>query len=259
MNTNTNSFINSDSQNNFRVQPNLVYAFIILIVYMLVFSSIWVINDVDYKTIGKSIESTKLHYATPTIVSSLIVAVLLTVFGWWRIVLFDHEKAGPKWLWIGAVAMFILACLNFTSINLNSINSELLIYSILGGIGVGFGEEVITRGSLVVGLRSRNLTENKVLLFSSLVFAAIHLPNALFGSPLYAVLIQLVFAFIIGSLLYIIRRISGTLIIPMLLHGFWDSSLFLPGAVGGNASNYLFIIYPIAIICLIAYLRHNKK
>lgn len=258
MNSNNNSFINPYVQSKFRVQPSLLYALVILLVYMVTFSTIWIINDVDYKTIGKTIESTKLHYAMPTIISSIAVACLLTIFGWWRIVLFDKEKSGPRWIWVGVLIMFVLSFLNFSAINLNNISSELLLYSILGGIGVGFGEEIITRGSLVVGLRSRNFSENKVLLLSSLIFAAIHLPNMLFGSPILSTLIQLILAFIMGSLLYITRRLSGSLLLPMFLHGFWDSSLFLPGAVGAKASMYLFLIYPVAIICIIGFVRHNK-
>lgn len=259
MNTNKFSIVDSGSQSNYRVKPSMMAAIIILVVYMAVFSTIWIINNVDYKTIGKTIESTKLHYAMPTIVSSFIVACLLTIFGWWRIVLFDKEKNGPKWIWLGVFIMLVLAILNFSDINFSNISSDLLLYSILGGIGVGFGEEIITRGSLLVGLNSKNYSENKVLIFSSLIFAAIHLPNMLFGSPVVATLIQLVLAFIIGSLLYITRRLSGSIFLPIFLHGFWDSSLFLPGAVGAKPSMYIFLIYPISIICIIGYLRYNKS
>lgn len=258
MSTN-NFFLDSNLQSKTRVQPSMIYASVILLVYMTVFSIIWIINDVDYKTIGKTIESTKLHYAMPTIVSSFVVACLLTIFGWWRIVLFDKQKSGPKWIWIGVFVMLLISIFNFSAINFNNVSSEFLLYSILGGIGVGFGEEVITRGSMVVGLRSRNFSEKKVLLLSSLVFAAIHLPNMLFGSPVLSTLIQLLLAFIMGSLLYITRRLSGTLLLPMFLHGLWDSSIFLPGAFGAKTSMYIFLIYPISILCIIGYLRHNKS
>ncbi len=244
--------------NNLRIQPSLFLAFAILIIYMFIFSSIWVINDVDYKTIGKTIESTKLHYAMPTIISSIVVAILLSVFGWWRVVLFDEFKSAPKWMWIGVIAMIIISIINFSTVNINGLSTELILYSILGGIGVGFGEEVITRGSMLVGLRSRNLSENKIWLYSSLIFASIHIPNVFFGSPLYAMLTQLVFAFIMGSFLYIARRLSGTLLLPMFLHGFWDSSVFLPGAVGAKPSAYSVLIYPIAVVCIIVFYRNNK-
>ena len=32
--------------------------------------------------------------------------------------------------------------------------------------------------------------------------------------------------FIVGSLLWATRRMSRTLLLPMFLHGFWDSSIF---------------------------------
>jgi membrane protease YdiL (CAAX protease family) len=58
--------------------------------------------------------------------------------------------------------------------------------SVLGGIGVGFGEEMITRGAVLTALRSE-ITEGKVWLHSTLAFSALHLPNALFSINQYDV------------------------------------------------------------------------
>jgi uncharacterized protein len=131
-----------------------------------------------------------------------------------------------------------------------------MFWSSLGAIGVGFGEEMITRGSMVVGLRSR-FSEGRVWLYSTLLFSALHIPNVIFGLPLSAMPIQVALTFIMGSGFYIIRRISGTLIVPMILHGLWDSSLFITVATGGTASMIQFIVYPWAIVCVIAVL-HKK-
>ena len=133
----------------------------------------------------------------------------------------------------------------------------LIIWSILGAIGVGFGEEMINRGTLLVGLRTK-YTEGKVWFFSTLAFASLHLPNALFGADLLPTIAQFFFAFIVGSLLYSIRRISGTLLLAMFLHGLWDSSIFLPGALDIKPVVVQGIIYPVAIICAIAVLLKNK-
>jgi hypothetical protein len=60
-----------------------------------------------------------------------------------------------------------------------------------------------------------------------------------------------------GSGFYVIRRMSGTLLLPMLIHGLWDSSLFLNVATGGVPSMVQFAVYPLAIVCAIAVVKKN--
>jgi membrane protease YdiL (CAAX protease family) len=107
----------------------------------------------------------------------------------------------------------------------------------LAAVGVGFGE-------------------GKVWLLSLLLFAALHVPHVLFGVPLWAMPIQVPVTFIMGSGLYAMRRLSSTLVLPMVLHGLWDSSLFRNVAVGGE-SDAQFAVYPLAMICTTAVLLRN--
>jgi membrane protease YdiL (CAAX protease family) len=116
---------------------------------------------------------------------------------------------------------------------------------------------MITRGSLIVGLRNR-FGENRVWLISTLLFSALHIPNVIFGLALWAMPVQVLLTFIMGSGFYVIRRMSGALILPMVLHGLWDSSLFLNVATGGVPAPVQFVIYPLAIACLIAVLLKNR-
>jgi membrane protease YdiL (CAAX protease family) len=117
---------------------------------------------------------------------------------------------------------------------------------------------MITRGSMIVGLRSR-FPEIKVWLLSTLLFSALHVPNVIFGFPLLAMPVQVLLTFIFGSGMYVIRRTSGTLILPMILHGLWDSSLFLSVATGVEPSATQFAVYPLAIVCVIVVLLKNRK
>jgi membrane protease YdiL (CAAX protease family) len=122
---------------------------------------------------------------------------------------------------------------------------------------VGFGEEMITRGALLVGLRT-NHTEVRAWLFSTLAFSALHVPNVLFGQGGAGTAGQVVLTFILGSLLWATRRLSGTLLLPMFLHGFWDSSVFLPDATGADPFVAALVLYPIAIVAVIGVVRHNR-
>ena len=240
-----------------RFQPSVALGLLVYAGYLAIFYATWAINDVDYDTIGDTVESTKLHYAMPTLLGCAFLVVAISVLGWWRVTLFDSFRSGPTWAWIGPIAMFSFACISFAGVTWGNVSSSLLMWSVLGAIGVGFGEEMITRGALLVGLRTRH-HEVMAWLFSTLAFAALHAPNALFGQSVGSTAVQLVFTFLVGSLLWSIRRLSGTLILCMFLHGFWDSAAFLPGATGDDPWPGSALIYLIAIACAIGVLRRNR-
>jgi membrane protease YdiL (CAAX protease family) len=240
-----------------RIQPSVALGLLVYAGYLAIFYATWAINDVDYDTIGDTVESTKLHYAMPTLLGCAFLVVAISVLGWWRITLFDSFRSGPKWAWIGPIAMFLLAVGSFATADWGASSGTLVMWSVLGAIGVGFGEEMITRGALLVGLRTHH-HEVVAWLFSTLAFAALHAPNALFGQSVGATAGQLVTTFIVGTLLWSIRRLSGTLILCMFLHGFWDSSVFLPGATGADQFIGSTLIYPIGLVCAIGVLLKNR-
>lgn len=228
--------------------------FLLYLGYLALFVTTWTVNGVDYLRIGESAESTRLWYALPTLFGCAFLVVALTALGWWRRVLFDDTRSGPRWAWILPLAIAGVIAVNFAGLDASRLSPEVLLWSTLGAIGVGFGEEMITRGSLLVGLRSR-YPEIRVWLISTLMFSALHLPNVLFGLPLEAMPVQLVLTFVFGSGLYAIRRLSGTLILPMVLHGLWDSSVFLSTSSGVAPTVAQWGIYPLAIVCAVAVLR----
>lgn len=237
-------------------QPTVGMGFLLYSGYLAVFFATWAINGADYNRIGENAETTKLWYAFPTLFGCGFLVVAISLLGWWRRVLFDPTTTGPRWLWILPVAMAAIIVNNFLGIPSGNLSAELVLWSALGAVGVGFGEEMITRGSMIVGLRSR-FGEGQVWLICTLAFSALHIPNVIFGFPLALMPVQVLLTFVMGSGLYVVRRISGTLLLPMLLHGLWDSALFLNGATGGEPSAIQFAAYPLAIICLIAVLRRN--
>jgi len=239
-----------------RHEPSVLLGILLYLGYLTVFFIIWTINGVDYLRIGQSAETTKLWYAYPTLAGCAFLVVAISILGWWRLVLFDKSKSGPPWVWILPVAMSVIILNNFLGMPAGKLSIELLLWSSLGAVGVGLGEEMITRGSMIVGLRSR-FSEGKVWLISTLLFSALHIPNVFFGLPISSMPIQVLLTFIMGSGLYVIRRMSGTLILPIILHGLWDSSLFLSVATGGNPSPIQFAVYPLAIACAIAVVLKN--
>jgi membrane protease YdiL (CAAX protease family) len=131
--------------------------------YLAIFFATWTINGIDYNRIGENAETTKLWYALPTLFGCAFLVVAISILGWWRLVLFDKSRSGPRWIWILPVVATGIILNNFLNVPSDKISAELLLWSSLGAVGVGFGEEMITRGSMIVGLRSR-FGESKVWL-----------------------------------------------------------------------------------------------
>lgn len=238
--------------------PSVGKALLLYFGYLAIFFTTWTVNGVDYLRIGENMTTTKLWYAYPTLFGCVFLVIAISVLGWWRGVLFDRTKSGPGWTWILPLVIVGIILNNFLGLHYDRLSSELVLWSTLGAVGVGFGEEMITRGSMIVGLRSR-YAEIHVWLISTLLFSALHVPNVIFGLPLSGMPFQVLFTFIFGSGMYAVRRVSGTLILPMVLHGLWDSSLFLSVATGAEPSVAQFSVYPIAIVCAIAVLRRNRQ
>jgi membrane protease YdiL (CAAX protease family) len=239
-------------------QPSVMTGIFLYLGYLAIFFATWTINGVDYNRIGQNADTTRLWYAFPTLFGCAFLVVALSWLGWWRVVLFDRETAGPAWVWVLPVVVAAIIVGNFIGAASGTVPPGLLLWSTLGAVGVGFGEEMITRGSLLVGLRSR-FSEPKAWLISTLLFSALHVPNVVFGLPLFAMPVQVVLTFIMGSGFYLMRRMSGTLLLPMVLHGLWDSSIFLNVAMERPTSAVQYAVYPLAIICLVAVLRSRKE
>lgn len=178
--------------------PSVWMGFLLYLGYLAIFFTTWTINGVDYLRIGESVETTKLWYALPTLFGCAFLVVAISILGCWRSVLLDKSKSGPLWIWILPVVIAGIILNNFSGLEFSKLSSELLLWSTLGALGVGFGEEMITRGSMIVGLRS-HFSEVRVWLISTLLFSALHVPNIFFGLPSEYMPLQVLFTFIFAA------------------------------------------------------------
>lgn len=218
----------------YRVRPRVRWGVLAYLAYLAVFFGVWIINGIDYLRIAESEDTLLKWYVIPLVAGTVVVSVFVTAYGWWRPALFETRPRLPGWVWILPGVMAAAAVGNLI-LGASEKSTLMWVYLIVGSLLVGFNEELLTRGQLIVALRSR-FGELGVWFFSTLLFAAMHLPNTLFGTGVFG-LAQVVFVFLMGSTFYLLRRVSGTLIYAMLLHALWDFSGFtantgLTGAVG---------------------------
>ncbi|GGZ52263.1 CPBP family intramembrane metalloprotease [Streptomyces subrutilus] len=150
-------------------------------------------------------------------------AAVVTWLGWWGEVLRSRAPV-RRWVRWVPISMLAVALFGLNYGHLADQSVSLVASLLLLGLFVGVGEELMFRGIGVQVFRRAGFTEGKVALCSSVVFGLVHLSNAL-GSGVQAVYQALVVS-TSGYFFYLCLRAGATLLLPMLVHGLWDTSLF---------------------------------
>lgn len=192
------------------------------------------------------------------IVATLLLALTTHLLGWWGPALYEHRRSKHKWLLFIPALVVLAGLLNLAGTDWSAYTGAFLASSLVLTL-VGFTEEITNRGLLLTGLRAR-LREGWVWFITSALFGLSHLINVALGADAGGTLLQVFFAFMAGTVFYILRRVTGSLLWAMLLHGFWDFSVFAVGI--GEASEiaaFANIIEPvagiIALVCVVFVIR----
>jgi uncharacterized protein len=121
--------------------------------------------------------------------------------------------------------------------------TRIVIASTAGALAVLLTEEGFFRGWLWASLRRAGLTENHVLLWSSIAFAAWHISAVTletgFNPPPAQVPTFLVNALLMGMIWGLLRSISGSVVVAAVCHAVWNAVAYSlygfgtkPGALG---------------------------
>jgi hypothetical protein len=206
----------------------------LFLVYVVVVGVLWKVNQVEYATIGDTIPNVQRGIVIPIGVGVALLAVATTVLGAWHDVLFEDSRHGPGWAIIVPVLWVLVTIVNISCIDWRSDNRSVLPWLAVGTLLVGFAEEVVTRGTLVVGLREAGWSELKVYLVCTVCFALLHGINAFFGQSMQQTLVQIGMAFLGGTALYVTRMTTGTLLTGIVMHAAWDFGLLGISATKGT-------------------------
>ena len=209
-----------------KVRPRVWIGLAIWLSYAVVVFVVQQLSGVPYTEFGRDGVTLFLGAGLSLIVGAALLAITTSLLGWWRPALFDRAHS-VRWPIFVPAIMVVALLINLAATDWGSYDAAFFGASLVLLL-VGFTEEMATRGLLLVGLRSR-LHEGWVWFLSSALFALMHLTNAIAGQELGLTLTQVGMAFLGGTVFYILRRTTGTLIWPMVLHGLWDFSTFAVG------------------------------
>jgi len=167
----------------------------------------------------------------PLIVGALLLIVFLSVTGWWRDLFARQPIGGSRWMWIAVIVVVTPVVLRLFGIDYGRYPTGVVAAVFATGVLIGFVEEVLTRGIAVKMLRDGGHSEWVVAAVSSLVFAVMHSINLFSGMAPLVVAVTVLYAFGFGVCMYLSMRVSGFLLVAIVLHALTDPTTML--ATGG--------------------------
>ena len=233
-----------------RVTPRIWIGLAIYVGYVLVIYVVSKLSGVAYTDIGKSAEFTWRGAVLDLAVGAVLLTITTWLLGWWKPALLERKRSHHKWPIFVPALMLVVAIVNLFNTDWSRFDASFLLSLLALGIAVGFCEELMSRGLLLTAFRSR-LPEVWVWLLTSVLFGAMHLVNAALGAPVVNTLGQVVLAAMTGTSFYIVRRVTGSLIWAMALHGIWDISAFSVGFAPIGAAWTLYLVPVIGILAVV--------
>ncbi len=212
---------------------------------------------VSYTDLSSTTEALFQNVTIAQGITALLVVLLVVVLGWRTAVLKDDEPVA-RWLLAVPIIIAITALATTDWSNLADMGGSFVLVLAITTLFIGISEETMFRGVFVVGVRRLGQSEMSVWFWSSLAFALIHAGNAFVGAG-PSVATQVVIAFFGGTLFYIARRATGTLLVPILLHGLFDFSVFShtgdTRAISGFESQILVAI--VLVLFAVVMIKHH--
>ncbi|MHA7984240.1 CPBP family intramembrane glutamic endopeptidase [Rathayibacter sp. CAU 1779] len=234
-----------------RVAARWWIGLLVWLAYVVVVLVVGTVAGVPYTAIGDSASNLWRGADLFLVCGAVVLIVIASALGWWRPALFEKSTSKHRWPIVAPALMAFAALLTLAfGIDWGGIDLAYIVPLLLLGVMVGFNEEFTTRGLLLVGLRA-NLREPWVWFITSALFGLMHAGNLAFGAPLPGTLQQIGLAFLGGTGFYIVRRVTGSLIWAMVLHGLWDFTTFASGHAPGPLAFGLFLGIAAEVLALI--------
>ncbi|WP_334152838.1 CPBP family intramembrane glutamic endopeptidase [Microbacterium sp.] len=189
---------------------------------------------------------------------ALVILVFLAAIGWITPVFSRQPIGGRPWMWLAVAVVAYPIIFRFIGIDYGSFPPGVVVVTLITGLFIGIAEELVTRGAGVALLRKAGHKELVVAVISSALFALMHLVNAIGVGFSITILVLLVYTFFFGICMYLVMRVTGSIVWAIVMHGLTDPTLFLSTggidtAVEGAAENIWLAIAATGNIAVILF------
>jgi membrane protease YdiL (CAAX protease family) len=244
-----------------RIAPSVPVAFGVFVVYAVVFVGVAGSSSIPYDSWFDTAANIWRAAVLPLAAASAVL-VLFLLWARWDFVFRDPERLPMSGVLTALLVIYLLMIVTqFALVRWSDVGDKLLPI-LTAGLLVGFAEETLFRGIILRSLRTRMRPEAWVMLIVSAWFGAFHLTNIITGvNPISGVL-QAFIATAGGVFFYLFRRFRGLLVVPMVVHALWDTSLFLPQPTGSLANvgrAFLAIEIIGALVAIVILVRRERS
>jgi membrane protease YdiL (CAAX protease family) len=230
-----------------RVTPRPTVGLLALVVYMAIVSVLWKALGVDYNTVQDTTTGVIKGIVIPVGIGAVFLAGYTTYLGWWRPVMIERTRTAPRWTMIFTLLYLVAALASVATSGTFTLPASHVLLLALGCGFIGFSEEILTRGLMLVGFRG-GMSEGWVWFLTCALFGLLHGINALFGQSLPGTIQQIGYAFVAGSALYVVRMAQGALLPAMVLHALWDFGSLGTSASGTTTSVFVGLLFQLTLI-----------
>lgn len=159
------------------------------------------------------VRSVLVDFVIPDVAMLVVLVLVIVARGLWGPVVRDDRPTRP-WVWLVPAALTVtaLAATDWRRVVDGGLTS------VVGLVGVAIlvaNEELLYRGVLLDELRRRT-TEARAGWLSSILFGLVHF----LGGP-----VQVLVSTVFGQLMYLSRRVSGGIVVPIIAHTAWNYSV----------------------------------
>lgn len=244
------------------VAPSPKLAVSLIVAYVAVVFTLQGTSGITYDEWFDTADNALRAGVIPLGVGTVMILVFMVCARWdflWR----DPERLPVTlWMWLTLAVGGAAILLQFAGTTWSDVPARLIVMILIVGVLVGFAEEMLFRGLLLRSLRDGRRSEASAALWTAIGFGLFHLPNTLLGTGLLGIT-QFFTAGIMGFGLYFLRRTRGLILVAMIFHGCWDTSLFFSSTYGEGTLDTLGsflagLIYVPVIIGAIVLVRRDR-
>ncbi len=237
------------------------FAIVVLVYLAIIQLGGWVIDrtaNIDEAHGFVTTHNLLLSLWIPIGVSLVFTYAVVLWLGWLQPVLHDDQPVN-RWVWVVPV-VFVVGIAG--AIDYHALAEKGLAFTVALLVGtqfVGWAEEGMFRGIGVTMFRRHGMSQAKVAIWSSAVFGAVHLTNAIgHGAQAIPQAIAVSFA---GYFFYLIRRVSRGNVLNSVVHGLFDFSIISGTAVAVHqdvypATGLAILVYVVLAVILLVRRKH---
>lgn len=150
------------------------------------------------------------------LVEFALIVVVITVLRWWGVVLHERLRA-RAWVWVVVVVPLAMSLWFIDRDNVLESGWALTLGVLVISLLIGFSEELFFRGVILTAMRDRYGREWLAALITTVIFGLSHFSG---GVP------NMVSTLVTGFLFYWMRRVSGGILVPALVHSIYDFAIY---------------------------------